>query len=240
MKNKYAETILLEIRNELKANGDKTNQEKSKRFFKEPIECYGTPTALVGKLARSYWEQLKRHEKKDIYSVCEGLLSSNFNEEAFVVSYWGEKFAPILTEDDLPIFERWIDRYINNWAKCDGFCNHALGDYFMQFPHQLPILKEWAKSTNHWMRRAAVVSLIIPGRKGMYLQEAFALCDILLMDKEDLVQKGYGWLLKEESRKNQQAVLDYVIGHKAHMPRTALRYAIELMPDDLRKKAMEK
>jgi 3-methyladenine DNA glycosylase AlkD len=55
-----------------------------------------------------------------------------------------------------------------------------------------------------------------------------------------MVQKGYGWLLKEASRKHEKDVFDYVMRNKKAMPRTALRYAIELMPKDLKAEAMKK
>ena len=57
---------------------------------------------------------------------------------------------------------------------------------------------------------------------------------------DDMVQKGYGWMLKEASKPWQREVFDFVIRNKAVMPRTALRYAIEKMPPDLRAKAMER
>jgi len=90
------------------------------------------------------------------------------------------------------------------------------------------------------MRRAAAVSLIIPAKKGKFLKEAFEISNLLIADKEDLVRKGYGWLLKEESRTHQNEVFEYVMENKHKMPRTALRYAIELMPKELKIKAMEK
>jgi len=55
-----------------------------------------------------------------------------------------------------------------------------------------------------------------------------------------MVQKGYGWLLKEESRKHLKEVYNYVIKNRKIMPRTALRYAIELMPKELKAEAMKK
>ena len=64
--------------------------------------------------------------------------------------------------------------------------------------------------------------------------------DKLLLDGDDLVQKGYGWMLKEASKQHQQQVFDYVIKNRSVMPRTALRYAIEKMPQDLREEAMKK
>ncbi len=84
------------------------------------------------------------------------------------------------------------------------------------------------------------MTLILPARKGMFLKEVFEISDILLTDKDDMVQKGYGWLLKEASKKHQAEVFDYVMKWKAKMPRTALRYAIEKMPVEMRKKAMER
>jgi 3-methyladenine DNA glycosylase AlkD len=63
---------------------------------------------------------------------------------------------------------------------------------------------------------------------------------MLLVDEDEMVQKGYGWLLKEESRKHQKEVFDYVLKNKSVMPRIALRYAIELRPKELKAEAMKK
>ena len=82
--------------------------------------------------------------------------------------------------------------------------------------------------------------MIIPAKQGKFLQDIFEIADILLHDKDDLVQKGYGWMLKEANRRHHQEVFDYVMRNKETMPRTALRYAIEKMPEDLRHIAMTK
>jgi 3-methyladenine DNA glycosylase AlkD len=66
------------------------------------------------------------------------------------------------------------------------------------------------------------------------------IADILLHDQDDMVQKGYGWMLKEASRTHQKEVFEYVLKHKDNMPRTALRYAIEKMPAELKNEAMKK
>lgn len=74
----------------------------------------------------------------------------------------------------------------------------------------------------------------------MFLPDIFEITDIQLTDKDDLVQKGYGWMLKVAANKHEQAVFDFVVKNKAVMPRTALRYAIEKMPNEMRKVAMAK
>ncbi len=90
------------------------------------------------------------------------------------------------------------------------------------------------------MRRAAALSLIDPCAARQFLQDVIQIADTLLRDTDDLVRKGYGWMLKSASEAHQIEVFDYVMQRKAAMPRTALRYAIEKMPPELKAQAMAK
>jgi len=233
-------TILAQLRAELKANTDSQTQKSFQRFFKEQVKYYGVKTETVGKIAKKYWKQTKALDKKTIFQLCEELYCSDYTEEAFIVAFWLPNYIDNLEPNDLATFKVWIEKYINNWAKCDGFCNHTIGDLIQKYPQTLGEVKSWAKSKNRWLKRAAAVSLIVPAKKGCFLQDALEICDVLLVDGDDMVQKGYGWLLKEESRIHQKEVFDYVVKNRASMPRTALRYAIELMPRELKAEAMKK
>jgi 3-methyladenine DNA glycosylase AlkD len=161
-------------------------------------------------------------------------------EESFIACNWSYELHKSFVVEDLAWMEKWVDQYLNNWASCDTLCNHTIGSYIERFPEQIAVLKKWAVSPNRWMKRAAAVSLIIPARKGLFLKDVFEIADILLLDPDDMVQKGYGWMLKVASQKHQQEVFDYVMAHKKEMPRTALRYAIEKMPKELKLLAMAK
>lgn len=232
--------ILAELRTELRTLVDEKTKSGFQRFFKEEVKCYGVKTATVGKLAKKYFDMIKSRGKKEIFDLSEELLRSNYCEEAWIAANWAYWVHPDYEPDDIHIFENWIDRYISNWAACDTLCNHAVGSFVEQYPQQVSKLKDWARSPNLWMRRAAAVTLIIPAKEGKFLEDIFEIADILLKDKEDLVQKGYGWMLKEASRPHQKEVFDYLMRNKSGMPRTALRYAIEKMPPEMKKKAMEK
>ena len=232
--------VIERVREELKASADEKTKQSFQRFFKEEVAYYGVKTGTVGRIAKKYWNEVKSLGKREIFSLCEELYRSNYTEEAFVAAFWLPNLVEKLEPCDLAVFKRWIEKYINNWAKCDGFCNHTIGDFIEKYPDCLTEVKSWAKSENRWLRRAAAVSLIVPAKKGKFLQDAFEISDRLLHDEDDMVQKGYGWLLKEESRKHQKEVLDYVVKNRKTMPRTALRYAIELMPAELKAEAMKK
>jgi len=232
--------IVINIRKDLKKSSDKKTKESSKRFFKEEVLVYGVKSAIVSEISKKYFKDIKELNKKELFLICEELLKSNYCEEAYIVSNWLPKRLELFEKKDIKIFKKWIDLYINNWAKCDSFCNHTIGDLLEKYPELITEIKSWSKSKNKWLKRASAVSLIVPARHGKYLKEVFEISDVLLLDTEDMVLKGYGWLLKEASRKHQKEVLSYVLKHKKIMPRTSLRYAIELMPEELRQKALKK
>jgi len=232
--------IITQLRAELQAAIDQAVVASEKRFFKEPVLTYGIKVGTVIKIAKQYWQEIKHSTKSEIFALCEELLKSDYCEEAYIVAEWLPKLTAQFEPVDLAIFQNWIDRYINNWAKCDGFCNHTIGNFIEKYPESIETLKKWAHSSNRWMKRAAAVSLILPARHGKFLDDIFEIANILLLDKDDMVQKGYGWMLKEASKPNQKKVFDYVVKNKAVMPRTALRYAIELMPPEMRAEAMRK
>ena len=233
-------SLILRIRQELEKNIDDKTQRTGQNFFKEKIKIYGVKTAIVSKIGKEYYKLIKNRKKEEIFNLCEELWQSGFIEESIIACNWSYYLHKDYEPEDFKVFENWVDSYVNNWASCDTLCNHTLGEFLEKFPDYLTELKKWAKSQNRWMRRASAVSLIIPARKGKFLRDIFEISDILLSDKDDLVQKGYGWMLKVASKAHQKEVYEYVIEKKDIMPRTALRYAIEKMPLDLKKKAMTK
>ncbi len=232
--------IISRIREDLALSVDEKTKASSSRFFKEEVRCYGVRSALVGRIAKNYFNEIESENKKNIFSLCEELLRSDYCEEAYIAAEWAYQVREAYSEDDFFIFESWIKKYINNWAKCDTLCNHAVGSFIEKFPAYIENLKTWTASDNRWVRRAAAVTLILPARKGNFLEDVFEISDRLLKDRDDLVQKGYGWMLKEASKTHRQEVFEYVMRNKKDMPRTSLRYAIEKLPTDLRAKAMEK
>ncbi len=234
--------IVALIREKLIAAGTEERRRLSARFFKagEQIKTYGVGMSDVTKMARSYIKEIVSLEKDDLFAVCESLWKSKFIEECVIACIWAESRVNEYEEGDLDRFEYWINYYVDNWATCDTLCNHTVGEFLMRFPHLIERVKTWAYSENRWMRRAVSVSLIIPARKGFFLSEIFQIADSLLTDDDDLVQKGYGWMLKAASEYQPKPVFEYLIVRRESMPRTAYRYALEKMPPEWRTQAMKK
>ncbi len=232
--------LIVQIRREFQANSDEKARESGKRFFKEEVMMYGMKSAVVSDISKKYFKIAQNLPKSTIFDLCEELWKSGYMEESFIACNWSYFVSKDYTPDDFQVFEKWVSEYIGNWASCDTLCNHTVGTFLEMYPEFLPELKRWARSSNRWMRRASVVSLIVPARKGKFLPEITELADMLLTDNDDMVQKGYGWMLKVASKEHQGEIFEYILKSRKTMPRTALRYAIEKMPAELKAQAMAK
>lgn len=232
--------ILEIIRQKLENSADQKTKENGPKFFKEQIKLHGVKVATVTKISKEYFEYIKDYKKNDVFGLCEELWKSGYIEESFIACNWSYYMHENYSSSDFLIFEKWLKSYVNNWASCDTLCNHTIGTFMVKYPEYLSNLIGWTKSENRWIRRGAAVTLIIPARNGKFLKNILSIADQLLLDQDDLVQKGYGWMLKAASEAQEKEIFNYVMRNKMKMPRTALRYAIEKMPQELKKEAMKK
>ncbi len=235
------EEIIHQLRGQLLEMASPEFKKSTQRFFREEVNIYGVKSPEVQKISKEYLKKLKlSHNKKGIFELCDMLWMSNYLEESIIAANWSYSCAEKFLPDDFKRFEYWVMNFVHNWASCDTLCNHTIGKFIELYPSFLSYLKVWALSENRWVRRASAVSLIIPAREGKFLKDIFEIAELLLMDKDDLVRKGYGWMLKAASQAHEMKVFDFIMEKKAVMPRTALRYAIEKMPERLRSRAMGK
>lgn len=232
--------IVQEIRRELQENADEKTRFSSQRFFKkeEEIKLYGVKTSDFREISEKYFAAVKEKSKQEIFDLGEKLLESGYLEELGIAFDWAFRIRKNFEKKDFSLLESWLKKYVTNWGACDSFCMRALGYFIYQFPEYFPKVKKWAVSKNRWVRRASAVVLIYSIRKKKPLEPVFEIADILLLDEDDMVQKGYGWMLKVASDQESKRVFEYVTKHKKIMPRTALRYAIEKLSPDLKKQAM--
>jgi 3-methyladenine DNA glycosylase AlkD len=118
--------------------------------------------------------------------------------------------------------------WINNWDLVDGSAEHIVGSFLRQ-RHRRP-LYHLARSHSLWERRIAIVATLHFIKRGDFT-DTLAIAPFLLNDREDLIHKATGWMLREVG-KRQKVVLETFLGkHYRYMPRTMLRYAIERLPE---------
>jgi 3-methyladenine DNA glycosylase AlkD len=235
------ETIITEIRGELAKYKDRKYCINAQQFSKEKLkQPWVLKTPIMRQVAAESFSKIKHLPKQQIFALCEKLLLSGNSVEKHIAFEWAFRSRKHFEKTDFRRFETWLKLHVNGWGSCDDLCGRALGHLIYEFPELSAKTEPWAKSRNRWLRRASAVTLIYSLRKRLLLVAAFRVADMLLKDEEDLVQKGYGWMLKEASNQFPDEAFRYVMEHKREMPRTALRYAVEKLPPDVRKEAMKK
>lgn len=174
------ENVIAEIRAALEASSDEKTKSTSQNVFKEKITFYGVRVPVVNHISKEFFAKVQDKPKAELFRLCEELWQSGYIEESFIACNWSYYIRDRYQREDFYIFEKWIDSYVTNWASCDTLCNHTVGTFIEMFPDFSGKLKEWAKSDNRWMKRAAAVTFIIPARKGLLPDDVFAIADILL------------------------------------------------------------
>src|SRR5207253_3708894 len=96
----------------------------------------------------------------------------------------------------------------------------------------------WTRSKNRWKRRAAAVGLLQEAKHGRNTESIFKICELLFDDKDEMVQKGAGWLLKETYPKKPEATVQFLSERKAAISRLTLRYAAEKMTPEHRRETL--
>jgi 3-methyladenine DNA glycosylase AlkD len=229
MKQIAMDHIIQQIRQELReASQIKSNLKDGKNLI----------TSVIRSASSACFKQVKQVPKEELFRLCEILLNSGEWPERVIAFDWAFRYRKHYKAADFERFETWLRLYVHDWGACDDFCTHAFGAFVLQYPECLSKVLLWTPSENRWFRRAAPVVMIYSVRRQAHVEFAFQIADALLTDSDDLVQKGYGWMLKEISKTELLKVFEYVNRHKHVMPRTSLRYAIEKLKPALREQAM--
>ena len=220
---------------------DPEYRELIRRKYNVNVESFrGVRTPAVHDIAAAHYKAIKAESFRTRLELCNLLLETHVYEHKIIAFRWTHFARREFVLEHLTVFSRWLDTYIDDWTDCDDLCGQVIGEFLLKFPDSAVCVIDWAKSANRWVRRGAAVSLVLPARKGQQLALAFTVSDLLLHDDDDLVRKGYGWLLKQVSKHLPDEVFSFVMERRDTMPRVSLRYAIEKLPVEMRKKAMEK
>lgn len=206
------------------------------RFFKTGKGEYGEGDLFLGikvpvtrKVCRDY---------KDLpLTEIEKLLESPIHEHrlaALVIMVMQFKSKASNKDYKKSIYELYLKRKdrINNWDLVDVSCRDIVGGWLKDKSREP--LYNLAVSKDLWERRVAIVTTLEFIRSYDFV-DVLAISEILIDDKEDLIHKASGWMLREAGKRDVGVLLDFLDKHAVNMPRTMLRYSIEKLSTDQKK-----
>ncbi len=204
------------------------------RYFRgdHGLRFYNVGTPVMRALARDiYMAKRAAWDVDDAMRFADALMRDPYLETKSiaieVVARYRRSFEPRL----LARWKRWLAGNLSaNWATTDAICGVLIGPLIADHPHLIPVVRTWADHPNMWVRRASAVALIPSFRRGLALDVAYDLARTLHPDREDLIHKAVGWMLREAGKQDPARLERYLRAEGPAIPRTTVRYAIERFP----------
>ena len=227
------EPVVANVRARLRESVDPDFREGQRRFFQHEVDTWGVRGPQLKAISRELYHAVKPWTPKQRTPLFVKLLSSGKLEEGALVCYVARRFARSYGPEEFRVFESWLDLYVDNWAWCDGLSTWLLASCIENSPELIGQLPAWTQSKNRWRRRSSAVSLLQEAKRGRNIAAIFDIAARLMLDPDDMVQKGTGWLLKETYPKRPREVVKFLEPWRGKAARLLLRYAAEKMtPDD--------
>lgn len=245
--------MLKALRTQIKKLANPKKAKILQGFFKTGPGQYGEGDIFLGitvplqrELVKQYWQDLRLAD-------IDSLLKSKFHEERLIaLLILIKKFtASEILNQKSKIYKYYLfhTKYINNWDLVDLSAPNIVGEYLYSISLdgrgvgvrvKNQTLLHLAKSKNLWERRIAILATFTFIKNGD-TKDALRIAKMLLADKHDLIHKAVGWMLREIGKRcNEKSLTDFLDANALTMPRTALRYAIERLPEEKRKKYLLK
>jgi 3-methyladenine DNA glycosylase AlkD len=234
------------VRKALRAQADPVRAKSVARFFKTGPGDYGEGDRFIGVTVPS--QRLIARTFRDLtLDEVDVLLTSPIHEERLTAllilvdqfNRASRAHTDTVTSQRRRIFRLYMKRlrFINNWDLVDTSAGPIVGGWLAVQP-EAGVLSRLARSKHPWSRRVAMIATFHGIARGDH-REAIRIARMLVQDREDLMQKAVGWMLREVGKRASMPALErFLAQHAATMPRTMLRYAIERLPPSARRQWM--
>jgi 3-methyladenine DNA glycosylase AlkD len=229
---------LEKLRSSLRSMADPEKAKVLQRFFKTGPGEYGEGDVFLG-IQVPALRKLARETPDLDEAALQVLLRSSLHEERMLsLLILIQKYVRGTDEERKKIYDFYLANmsFINNWDLVDLSAEHVVGHFLMRGSRRP--LYQLAKSRSLWERRIAILATF-HFIKHHEFGDTLKIAAILLSDKEDLIQKAVGWMLREVGKRDLETEEQFLRKSYQKMPRTMLRYAIERFPEEKRKRYLK-
>jgi 3-methyladenine DNA glycosylase AlkD len=213
------------------------------RYFKHVHPFYGIESAKLRHLIKQVQETHRQEwTASKLLETAEQLFADCHGEKKILGVYLlGVPFNRKIIQEESTVIQTiggYIDNYVNDWATCDGLSSQVVRHLITSKPEYIPQVKQWCTSPNDWKQRASCVSFLCFASRGEHNAMLFEIATQVIRNEHRFPQLGAGWLLRELSVADENAVIDFIKENYNLFSREGLRYAIEKMDTGLRKELL--
>ncbi len=219
----------------LRRIADPARAQGAKRYLKSDLEFIGVATPAFRRTVKDALAAAEPDRDALLRAVESLWAHETFELRAAAVELLDMKGA-LLRPRDIALVERLV-RASRTWALVDNLAAHVAGRLVERFPDLATALDRWASDGDFWVRRAVLLALLVPLRRGTGEFERFGrYADAMLEEKEFFIRKAIGWVLREVSKKRPALVADWLASRMSRASGVTLREALKYLPDDVRRR----
>ncbi|MGD9704308.1 MAG: DNA alkylation repair protein [Acidimicrobiia bacterium] len=205
------EPLVTEIEADLRARGVPERAASEKAYLKSELEHYGASMPAIRAVAKSVRQRHPDLDHDDLVALVEALWAAPVHEHRMVTVELLDLYSDRLGPDDMALLERLL-RASRTWALVDGLAASVVGTVVERHPASAVVLDRWATDDDFWIRRSALLALLVPLRRGEGDFERFTrYADAMLEEKEFFIRKAIGWVLRDTARKRPTMVYDWFL-----------------------------
>jgi len=225
-------TIAAAALEQLLALADSEKARQVQKYFKETVRSFGVSSPQGRALAKELYDTIKKEWLiQDAIQLGDLLFPRPELEAKGVAALILARFHKSFPRSLFQTVRSWLAKnYLDNWAAVDVFCPQVLGALLVKYPELLAEIEKWAGEPNRWVQRASIVAFLKLVKREEYLDAAYAMTARHFANRDDLVQKANGWLLREAGKRDMERLRKFLLANGPAIPRTTLRYAIERFP----------
>jgi 3-methyladenine DNA glycosylase AlkD len=218
----------------LRSLGSPEAAAQAARFFKTGPGQYGEGDVFLGLRAAVMHRLAREYEALALDELCVLLRSPVHEDRALALLVLVRKVSRGSQPVRKQVYDLYLanTRYVNNWDLVDASAPEIVGGYLAARIRKP--LDRLAASPGLWERRISIVATHYFIRQNDFA-DTIRIAGRLLSDREDLIHKAVGWMLREVGKRHQPTLEAFLQQHGPAMPRTALRYAIERFPPETRR-----
>lgn len=229
-----AEGRAADLDRELAAHGSPERAGREAAYLRSELTHYGVPVPVIRRLVRDAgWTSTAPHD--ELVAAVGSLWSRTVHECRFAGVELLRQRVDLLGPNDMALLERLL-RGSGTWALLDDLAIRVVGPLAEAHPPVAVTVDRWVTDDDPWLRRAAVLTSLLPLRRGDGDFARFARhADALLDDREAIVRKALGWVLRDTAKARPDLVRDWLAPRASRASAVTIREAVKHLPEPHRR-----
>jgi len=212
---------------QLEAGGTPERAEKEKAYLKSDLRHYGTSVPAIRAVAKATARQHPELTHDELVALVDALWAVPVHERQMASVELLDLYCDRLGPGDAALLERLL-RESYTWALVDGLAASVVGGLVERHPELGAMLDRWAADSNFWLRRSAMLALLIPLRAGRGDFNRFSrYADAMLDEREFFIRKAIGWVLRDTGHKRPDLVYEWLLPRAARASTVTTREAVK-------------